>query len=101
MSIVSVILSWDANTETNLAGYRLYVGTASRQYSVATNDVGNVTQTTVSNLSAGTSYYFAVTAYNSDGLESDYSNEVNWREGDPAVVVIPKQRLGRWKAATP
>jgi hypothetical protein len=39
--------------------------------------VGNVTRATVNGLQAGLTYYFAVTATNSAGLESDYSNEVS------------------------
>ena len=56
-------------------GYRVYFGTASRTYST-TNDAGNVTQTSVANLSAGLAYFFALTAYDQDGLESDYSAEL-------------------------
>ena len=70
----SVSLSWDANTEPDLAGYKLYYGGASGNYT-ASVDVGDVT-TYVFTRQAMTPYYFAVTAYNSDGRESDYSNEV-------------------------
>ena len=39
-------------------------------------DVGNVTTYTVTGLADGATYYFAVTAYDSVGNESGYSNEV-------------------------
>ena len=39
-------------------------------------NVGKNTQVTVSNLSQGVTYFFAVTAYNLQGAESDYSNEI-------------------------
>ncbi len=39
-------------------------------------DVGNVTTYTISNLVSG-AYYFAVTAYDSQNIESGYSNEVS------------------------
>jgi hypothetical protein len=39
-------------------------------------NVGNATQTTVSGLVPGQTYYFAATAYNSSGVESDYSTEI-------------------------
>jgi hypothetical protein len=71
----NVTLSWDANTETDLAGYKLYYGTATGVYSTTIN-TGNVTTYTISSLPAGT-YYFAVKAYNASGLESGYSNEVS------------------------
>ncbi|HSO71636.1 MAG TPA: fibronectin type III domain-containing protein, partial [Thermodesulfobacteriota bacterium] len=38
---------------------------------------GKNTQVTVSNLSQGVTYFFAVTAYNLQGAESDYSNEIH------------------------
>ncbi|RPH86396.1 MAG: hypothetical protein EHM75_08025 [Desulfobacteraceae bacterium] len=70
-----VSLAWDANTEPDLGGYRLYYGTASQAYSQVI-DVGNTTQVTVSNLNQGVTYFFVVTAYNLQGAESDYSNEI-------------------------
>ncbi len=76
-----VSLAWDANTESDLAGYRVYYGTSSRQYG-GPIDVGNPTPVgnqvsyIVTNLTPGVQYYFAVTAYNSSGSESGYSNEV-------------------------
>lgn len=75
----SVTLAWNANTETNLAGYRLYYGTATRSYSGIVPVSAPQTRATVTNLQAGGTYYFAVTAYTRDGLESDYSDEVSYR----------------------
>jgi Divergent InlB B-repeat domain/Fibronectin type III domain len=71
-----VSLAWDANTEPDLGGYKLYYGTATQAYSQVIN-VGKNTQVTVSNLSLGVTYFFAVTAYSLQGAESDYSNEIN------------------------
>lgn len=71
----SVQLEWDANTESDLAGYKVYFGQASTNYS-APVDVGNTTTASVSNLSEGATYYFAVTAYSTSGLESPFSQEV-------------------------
>ena len=70
-----VTLAWDSNQENDLAGYRLYYGSASRNYSQVI-DVGNNNQHKVSGLAAGATYYFAVTAYNLKGYESDYSTEL-------------------------
>ncbi len=70
-----VSLAWDANPEADLAGYRIHYGTASGLYTVHL-DAGNVTSCRVSGLAAGTTYYFAATAYNTRGEESGYSNEV-------------------------
>jgi len=72
-----ITLIWDANTEPDLEGYKLYYGYASREYSYSI-DVGNLTSYTVADLEAGETYYFTVTAYNASGYESDYSDEVNY-----------------------
>jgi len=77
----SVTLSWnpplngDGSSIKNLKGYKIYYGTKSREYTEVI-DVDNPDATTYSieNLPAGT-YYFAITAYDDRGIESDYSNE--------------------------
>ncbi len=69
-------LSWNPDSSTNVVGYKVYMGTASGTYTSSTS-VGNVTSYTVTNLGAGKTYYFAVTAYNSTGSESGFSNEVS------------------------
>jgi hypothetical protein len=74
-----VSLSWDPNTEADLAGYKIYYGTTSGVYSTIIS-AGLQTAYTVTNLPAGT-YYFAVTAINSSGLEGGYSNEVSTTVG--------------------
>lgn len=74
-------LAWDPNTEPDLAGYKIYIGYSSRQYSWAL-DVGNRTTGTLKNLEPETVYYITLTAYNSQGIESNFSNEVrfpDWR----------------------
>ncbi len=68
-------LAWNAVTGTPITGYRLYVGEAPNNYTRTIN-VGNVTSSTVSGLTVGRMYYFAVTAYNSAG-ESARSNMVS------------------------
>jgi hypothetical protein len=70
-----VTLAWDRNTEPDLAGYKVYVGVESRTYDRVI-DAGNETTCVVSGLEEGKTYYFAATAYNSNNLESDFSNEV-------------------------
>ena len=69
-------LTWDPNAESNVAGYKVYVGTASGTYG-APVDVGKVTTFEVINLSSRQTYYFAVIAYNTSSQESGYSNEVS------------------------
>lgn len=72
---VSVTLAWNANTETDLAGYNLYLGQASGVYG-APIQLGPVLSTTVGGLMGAHAYYFALTAYDSLGRESPKSAEV-------------------------
>src|ERR1022692_2237899 len=76
-AIQSVSLAWDPSPDTNVVGYKVYYGVASRTYTNIV-DVGDVTNTTISGLVEGTTYYFAVTAYNILGMESDFSAEVSY-----------------------
>jgi hypothetical protein len=74
MQAATVRLSWDANSQANLAGYKVYYGTASHSYDTSIY-VGNTTTYAVASLNPGT-YYFAVTAWDTSGNESGFSNEV-------------------------
>lgn len=76
VSVTTTTLSWAPNTDSDLAGYRVYMGTSSGTYGTPV-DVGNVTSYTAGNLKAGTTYYFAVTAYDQSWNESVYSSEVS------------------------
>jgi hypothetical protein len=87
-----VPLAWDPNTEPDLAGYKLYYGNASEDYSQVL-DVGDTTMYTVTNLTAGNTYYFAVTAHDASGYESDYSNEVS-------TTIVQQYRLTASKDGT-
>ena len=71
----NVTLAWDSNAEPDLAGYNVYYGTTSRNYPNSV-DVGLVNSHEVTGLVPGQTYYFAVTAYDSQGNESAYSNEI-------------------------
>jgi hypothetical protein len=64
----------DGSPLADLAGYHVYYGTASKLYREMV-DVGNAETYTISNLVPGT-YYFAVTAYDTAGNETDFSEEV-------------------------
>jgi hypothetical protein len=72
----SATLAWQPSSDPTVMGYQLYYGTASHTYTDTMN-VGPSTTATVSNLVSGTTYYFAVTAYNSSGVQSPFSNEAS------------------------
>jgi fibronectin type 3 domain-containing protein len=69
-------LTWSPNTDTDLAGYKLYVGNAPGVYG-APIDMGKVTSYVVNNLTLGNTYYFAVSAYDTSGNESALSTVVS------------------------
>ncbi|TKB95636.1 MAG: hypothetical protein E8D41_00305 [Nitrospira sp.] len=74
----SATLTWSPNTESDLAGYKIYRATTSGGYGapIATLQ-GSATTYTATGLQMGTTYYFIITAYDSAGNESLPSNEVS------------------------
>ena len=75
LASVETEISWNANAEPDLAGYRVHVGTASGNYSQI-YDVGKYTGYSLTLDEPGVTYFFAVTAYDTAGNESSYSEEV-------------------------
>lgn len=75
----NVILTWTANGEPDLAGYKVYVGTDSGTYNAPGSPfvLGKVARYTVSNLPKDQTYFFALSAYDSAGNESALSAEVS------------------------
>ena len=77
----SVTFEWDANTESDLAGYRLYQTTTSGQYTFGDGNqvetiLAGIEMVTLPDVPDGT-YYWVATAYDTQGLESGSSNEVS------------------------
>jgi hypothetical protein len=92
----AAILSWNAIPSTNTVyRYKLYYGTwpgfpyigKGLPQGDSPIDVGNTSNYTLSGLGNGT-YYFAITAYDTLGRESWYSNEADsrWRAYLPIVL---------------
>jgi fibronectin type 3 domain-containing protein len=71
----AVTLAWDASPSTNVAGYKMYQGYAGRTYTNVTTLSTNLVYT-ATNVLRGATYFWTVTAFDLQGLESDYSNEV-------------------------
>ena len=78
----TVKLAWDLSWEPNIAGYRVYYGLESGNYT-ETLDVSYQVKAELTGLLVGETYYSAVTAYNTSGLESDYSNEISFTVSAP------------------
>jgi uncharacterized repeat protein (TIGR02543 family) len=70
-----ITLAWDPNTEIDVAGYKLYYGNASHNYTSIVN-VGNQTSYTISGLEDGKTYFFSLTAYSTSYVESNFSEEL-------------------------
>src|SRR3989442_5140630 len=96
-----VALAWDANTDPDLAGYKLYYGLSSGSYQSSV-DVGNLTSYTLSGLLDGRIYYFAATAYNLNLNESGFSNEVSKAIADvtPPTVSMTAPAAGATVSGT-
>jgi hypothetical protein len=85
---LDIPLQWDANTESDLKGYKVYykTGSSGPPYNGtgvtegnSPIDVGNVTQTSLSGLTDDVTYFIAITAYDNEtpSLESGYSDEID------------------------
>ena len=91
-SQASVHLAWDPSPTVSLTGYSVYYGLASHLYTSKMH-VGDVTSATISGLTPGLTYYFAVTAVDFSGLESLFSNELTYKvpaeAPNPTIDPIP------------
>jgi hypothetical protein len=94
-STANVTLAWNPNSDPVVAGYNIYYGGASGAYTNKTS-VGLVTSLTISNLTSGTTYYFAATTRSATGAESVLSGELPYTVPTPPpkvrlVVTLAKQ----------
>jgi len=73
--VTYLTLVWDRNPESDIAGYKVYYGRVSGDYTqlvTVTNPTAKI------GVKGSKTTYFAVTAYNIAGLESELSAEVHW-----------------------
>ena len=95
-----VIFGWNANTEPDLAGYKLYQGVESKVY-IQSYDIPLSVLADFSNPEfaltdiADGEYFWALTAYDESGNESGYSNEVTKvldtiAPQDPSQLIIKR-----------
>jgi len=90
LSAASATLAWDrAASHTNLSAFVLKYGVSSGSYTGKVSVATNLTSATVSDLVSGVRYFFAVTARNVAGLESDPSNEISYTPPTTAPNVLP------------
>lgn len=86
------LLRWSPSNAEDVLGYVVYRRGLRDSYRPWLTTRG-ATTATITNLQWGTTYFFVVTAFNSAGLESEYSNEVSVRipyaEMPPVITQQP------------
>lgn len=83
-----IFLEWNPNLEKNLSGYLVYSIGINGIYRLITEDCITETHFTVNGVVCENEYAYAVTAVNTDGVESPYSAEVRIifrREPEPVI----------------
>src|SRR6476660_3191980 len=73
--VTAITVVWDPNSEPDIAGYNVYYGRVSGDY---IRVVSVVKPMAIIKIRGNGTAYFAATAYNTEGLESDLSDEVHW-----------------------
>ena len=72
-----VTLTWDENSDPELAGYKIFSRQEGQNYNYASPAWTGTEETcTIDNLDEAIIYYFVARAYNTSGAESDDSNEL-------------------------
>ncbi len=79
--IQSITIAWDDNQRPEPAGYIVLIGTASRNYDRQI-DVGKALTATIDGLSRNQAYYISAKAYDADGNQSDFAEEISYSVSD-------------------
>lgn len=95
-SLDAARLEWDPNPEENVAGYKVFWGPSSRNYiqnETVTGRLSTQFQLPTDRFYGTETYYFAVTAFTADGLESDFSEEIFWTvpmrmKAEPNLITV-------------
>ena len=84
-------LKWAPNSEPDMDHYVVYWGTASRSYKSNSGNIGLNTTYSLTIPNDGKIYYFAVKAFDNEGLASDFSIEAN--TGKRRIKALPWLKL--------
>jgi hypothetical protein len=97
VSAAEVTVQWDANSEPDLAGYEIHWGTSPGDAQTPfdnSQDVGNVTQYTITGLVDDTTYFIAAIAYDTADPpnKSRFSNTIQYvaRPGSIIIRIIDR-----------
>lgn len=92
---MDVIFQWNANTETDLAGYRVFMREMPAAYNFITPAwEGAETTANLTGLSDTEDYFFVIRAYDVWGNESGNSNEVRLYRGNVPDTIPPGNPAG-------
>lgn len=87
----SVTLAWDPSPDAaSVTSYKVHSGVSSGVYE-RVDKAGTNTIYTVTNLVIGAEYFFAATAVGTNGLESEFSNEISYIVEEPPM---PPSNIG-------
>ena len=93
LQAASITLGWSPSIDPAVVGYKIYYGVVSGVY-INSIDVGNVTNVVITNLADNITYYFAATSYDSNGVESDFSNQIAVKTPSdpnaPTIIASPQ-----------
>ena len=91
-SSTTLTIKWRKNTESDFLRYRIYRGTSPNPTTKVDSTTAGAADTikTFTGLTNGTGYYLRVTAVDSAGNESVYSNEVNAVPADRLAPSVPQ-----------
>jgi hypothetical protein len=100
-SAAEVTLAWDANTESDLMGYKIYYDTSPGDPYDGTDAAQGISpiivlredlddrdnpRFTLTGLNENEDYYFILTAFDHENLESGYSNEASTAGGNSGSI---------------
>ena len=86
----SAELTWTDSPDDNVVSYNVYFGTESGVYFDVTN-CPDISDVIIPGLEDGTTYYFAVSAVDDAGNESELSNEAYYTVPPPAPFTLQVQ----------
>jgi hypothetical protein len=89
----STLVSWDASTDANIAGYQVFVGQRSGYYSRCINIYGVSNSLVVTGLVSGSTNFFAIREFDTAWNQNEISPEVQWlvpfpADSDPTNPVV-------------
>jgi Fibronectin type III domain len=89
----SIQIAWDPNPEPDIAGYYVYLGDKATDLTIHKIIRGSTTGT-LTGLLPSTTYYVAVQAFNSAGLESGFSTVIPFTTRSPGAIIAVEDAAG-------